>query len=53
MIDSVTFPAIDGVYDKLYTKYNLRDFPLRLLPPYQYASDEVFKKFAEYADMLL
>ena len=53
MINSVTFPAIDGVYDKLYTKYNVRDFPLRLLPPYQSASDEVFNKFAEFADKLL
>ena len=53
MINSVTFTAIDGVYDKLYVKFNVGEFPLRLLPPYQCASDEVFRKFAEYADKLL
>jgi len=53
MINSVHFSAIDGVYDKLYTKYNVRDFPLRLLPPYQSATDEVFFKFAEFANKLL
>ncbi|MCD6321919.1 MAG: dihydrodipicolinate synthase family protein [Clostridiales bacterium] len=53
MINSVNFPAINGVYDKLYTKYNVQDFPLRLLPPYQSATDEVFIKFAEFADKLL
>ncbi len=53
MIDSITFPAIDGVYDKLYAKYNIRDFPLRLLSPYQCASEETFDKFADCADTLL
>lgn len=53
MIDSINFPAIDGVYDKLYTKYNVPEFPLRLLPPYQYASDDIYKKFALAADNLL
>ena len=53
MIDSVNFPAIDGVYDKLYTKYNVNEFPLRLLPPYQYASDEVYMNFKATADSLI
>lgn len=53
MIESISFPAIDGVYDKLYTKYNIPEFPLRLLPPYQYATDETYKKFAVSADVLL
>lgn len=53
MIDSIDFPAIDGVYDKLYTKYNVRDFPLRLLPPYQCASENAFEKFVELADSIL
>jgi dihydrodipicolinate synthase/N-acetylneuraminate lyase len=52
MIESIDFPAIDGVYDKLYTKYNVRGFPLRLLPPYQYASEGIFNKFKETADRL-
>lgn len=53
MIDSVEFRAIDGVYDKLYTKYNISEFPLRLLPPYQCASEEVFKKFKYKSDQLI
>lgn len=53
MINSITFPAIDGVYDKLYTKFNVPEFPLRLLPPYQYASDQTFEKFASKAKLLL
>ncbi|MCK5757584.1 MAG: dihydrodipicolinate synthase family protein [Clostridiales bacterium] len=46
MINLITFPAIDGVYDKLYTKFNVPAFPLRLLPPYQYATDQVYEEFA-------
>ena len=53
MINSITFPAIDGVYDKLYTKYNVPEFPLRLLPPYQYATDQVYEKFAATTRELL
>jgi dihydrodipicolinate synthase/N-acetylneuraminate lyase len=30
---------MDGAYDKMYVKAALPDFPLRLLPPYQGASD--------------
>ncbi len=53
MINSITFPAIDGVYDKLYTKYNVPEFPLRLLPPYQYATNQDYGKFAATTRELL
>ncbi len=52
MIESIKFSAIDGVYDKLYTKYSVNEFPLRLLPPYQSASEEVYLKFKRTADKL-
>ena len=41
-------PFIDGAYDKMLWKFTDRRFPLRLLPPYQYASDAAFEKFASY-----
>ncbi len=53
MINSITFPAIDGVYDKLYTKFNVPEFPLRLLPPYQYSTDKAYEKFAATTRNLL
>lgn len=36
---------MDGVFDKIYSKIMDNDFPLRLLPPYTYADDDVFEKF--------
>lgn len=44
---AVDFQAIDSAYDKLYTRLNIPEFPLRLLPPYQYADDKAFKAFQE------
>lgn len=38
---------MDGAYDKLYAKLADPEFPLRLLPPYQAATDEEFRAFAE------
>lgn len=38
---------MDGAYDKLYVKAALQEFPLRLLPPYQGASDEEFAAFMD------
>lgn len=38
---------MDGAYDKLFVKAALPDFPLRLLPPYQGASDEEFSVFQQ------
>ena len=38
---------MDGAYDKLYAKLADPEFPLRLLPPYQGATDEEFRAFAE------
>lgn len=38
---------MDGVYDKIYVKYQFPDFPLRLLPPYSYADDEAVTRFRQ------
>lgn len=44
---------VDGAYDKLFVKYVFEDFPLRLLPPYEYADQNKFEKFANIARKLL
>lgn len=41
-------PHIDGAYDKMLWKLTDRRFPLRLLPPYQGATDAEFNKFATF-----
>jgi len=51
--NTIDFNAIDSAYDKLYTKYNIPEFPLRLLPPYQYASDKAFGRFRNAVDSIL
>ena len=38
---------MDGAYDKLFCKLHDRRFPLRLLPPYAGASEEIFEKFVK------
>lgn len=38
-------PRIDGAYDKCFNKVHDPHFPLRLLPPYQGASDAEFERF--------
>ena len=38
---------MDGAFDKLICKVHDRDFPLRLLPPYESTTDEMFEKFLE------
>jgi dihydrodipicolinate synthase/N-acetylneuraminate lyase len=38
---------IDGAYDKMLAKLQDARFPLRLLPPYETASDDGFRQFAE------
>ena len=38
-------PHIDGAYDKIFARINVPDFPLRLLPPYEYTSDAQFEQF--------
>jgi dihydrodipicolinate synthase/N-acetylneuraminate lyase len=37
---------IDGAFDKMFARINDPEFPLRLLPPYAYVSDEQFRQFA-------
>jgi dihydrodipicolinate synthase/N-acetylneuraminate lyase len=36
---------MDGAYDKFFSKLHQPDFPLRLLPPYESASDAAFEQF--------
>jgi dihydrodipicolinate synthase/N-acetylneuraminate lyase len=36
---------IDGTFDKMLWKVHDPRFPLRLLPPYQHATDEIFQRF--------
>ena len=36
---------MDGAYDKMFCKLHDRRFPLRLLPPYAGASEEIFERF--------
>ena len=36
---------IDGAYDKLFSKIHDPRFPLRLLPPYQGASEATFHRY--------
>lgn len=36
---------IDGTYDKMLWKIADERFPLRLLPPYQHSTDEIFAKY--------
>ncbi len=38
---------IDGAFDKIFLKTHIRDFPLRLLPPYSYPPDSAFEKFLD------
>ncbi|MAG35981.1 MAG: hypothetical protein CL878_07035 [Dehalococcoidia bacterium] len=40
-----TTAHMDGAYDKFFTRLHLPDFPLRLLPPYEGASDAAFEQF--------
>ncbi len=48
LIKVVGSNAMDGAYDKLTTKLGLPDFPLRLRPPYEYPSDEDYRRHLEY-----
>ncbi len=48
VMELVGTASMDGVYDKLGVKLSLPEFPLRLLPPYESASDEVFVRYREF-----
>ena len=39
---------IDGVYDKIFCNIADGDFPLRLLPPYNYGTDETARKYVAF-----
>jgi hypothetical protein len=38
-------PHLDAAYDKILSKVNDSRFPLRLLPPYQGASDDAYLSY--------
>jgi dihydrodipicolinate synthase/N-acetylneuraminate lyase len=38
---------MDGAFDLMFVKCHLPEFPLRLLPPYAYVSDEAYARFIE------
>jgi len=38
---------INGAFDKIFLKTHIRDFPLRLLPPYSYPPDSAFEQFLD------
>ncbi len=38
---------MDGLYDKLLYKLHAPNFPLRLLPPYEAATEEIFARFQD------
>jgi len=40
-------PHMDGAYDKLFSRLLISDFPLRLLPPYQGASEAALQRYAD------
>lgn len=46
LFECVPGTRIDGSYDKIFSRLQVPEFPLRLLPPYVGTSDEQFQKFA-------
>lgn len=40
-------PHLDGAYDKLFSKINDEQFPLRLLPPFEASTDEAYRQYRE------
>ncbi len=57
LLDATGTSFIDGAYDKAIVKLTDPDFPLRLLPPYESATEEMFTKYrdavaADYPDWL-
>jgi dihydrodipicolinate synthase/N-acetylneuraminate lyase len=47
LLDTAGTSFIDGAYDKVIHKLSEPDFPLRLLPPYASASDEIYRRYRE------
>jgi dihydrodipicolinate synthase/N-acetylneuraminate lyase len=41
---------IDGAYDKIFCKILNKDFPLRLLPPYESTSEESFAQYCSFLE---
>jgi dihydrodipicolinate synthase/N-acetylneuraminate lyase len=47
LLDATGTALIDGAYDKAILKLAEPDFPLRLLPPYETATEEMFVKYRD------
>jgi dihydrodipicolinate synthase/N-acetylneuraminate lyase len=48
IMEAVQGNRIDGAYDKVFSKFLIREFPLRLLPPYKGSTDEEFEKYYNF-----
>ena len=48
LMELVGTRAMDGAYDKLCVKIVMPEFPLRLQPPYESVSDQVFETYRLY-----
>jgi len=46
LVEAMDEPRIDGAYDQMFAKLHLPRFALRLLPPYQAATEATFQAFA-------
>ena len=47
LLDTAGTSFIDGAYDKVILKLSEPDFPLALLPPYETASEEVYRRYRD------
>ena len=47
LLDTAGTSFIDGAYDKAIHRLSEPDFPLRLLPPYETTSVEVFERYRD------
>lgn len=47
LLDAAGTQFVDGAYDKAIHKLSEPDFPLRLLPPYESTTDEVFRRYRD------
>jgi dihydrodipicolinate synthase/N-acetylneuraminate lyase len=39
---------VDGAFDKVFAKFHVRDFPLRVLPPYEHPDDALCEAFIDW-----
>ncbi len=53
MAELFPMDRIDGAYDKMWLKMSIPDYPLRLYPPYECFSDELFEEYRDRMKQLL